>query len=172
MADSASVDVLFDGSVGRFVGRPGDYTRRAGFWQGGIGIAACWYGAAHALGTALRASVGRKADAHSAAHLGSVDVALGQAAAVLREAARAIDERPHASVQQLALRARETVEQSATTVLRHVGRALGAGPLCRNAHIARLAADLPVFMRQSHAERDLEQLGLIVSASGERDWAL
>lgn len=40
-----------------------------------------------------------------------------------------------------------------------VGRALGASPFCRNNHFARLSADLPVFMRQSHAERDLAALG-------------
>ena len=41
----------------------------------------------------------------------------------------------------------------------YLGRALGAGPLCKDEHLARLFADLPVFLRQSHAERDLEALG-------------
>ncbi len=171
MAGSGSVDVIFEDSEAYLVGAPGDYTRRPGFWQGGIGVAACWYGAATALAEALRASVGRNADPHSAAHLGAVDVALG-AAAVLREAARQIDQRPDDCAQALALRARETVADSASQVLTHVTRALGAGPLCRDAHIAHLVADLPVFMRQSHAERDLEQLGLAVATSAERDWRL
>ena len=40
-----------------------------------------------------------------------------------------------------------------------VGRALGPGPMCKDAAMARRFADLPVFMRQSHAERDQEALG-------------
>ncbi|MEO8630850.1 MAG: acyl-CoA dehydrogenase [Betaproteobacteria bacterium] len=172
MGASGSVDVVFADSEAYLVGAPGDYTSRPGFWQGGIGVAACWYGAATALAAPLRASVGRRTDPHSAAHLGAVDVALGAAAAVLREAARQIDQRPGDRVQGLALRAREAVADNASLVLTHVTRALGAGPLCRDAHIAQLVADLPVFMRQSHAERDLEQLGLAVATSAERNWKL
>jgi hypothetical protein len=36
---------------------------------------------------------------------------------------------------------------------------LGAGPYCKDRQFARLIADLPVFLRQSHAERDLAALG-------------
>jgi hypothetical protein len=60
---------------------------------------------------------------------------------------------------QAAFRARLSVESAATTVIEHATRALGAGPLCRDAHFARMVADLPVFLRQSHAERDLQTLG-------------
>jgi hypothetical protein len=51
------------------------------------------------------------------------------------------------------------VEEAATAVMHHATRALGAGPLCRDARFARALADLPVFLRQSHAERDLAALG-------------
>ncbi|MDQ6648856.1 MAG: acyl-CoA dehydrogenase, partial [Actinomycetota bacterium] len=44
-------------------------------------------------------------------------------------------------------------------VLDRVGRALGAGPLCLDPVQAQRAADLPVYLRQSHAERDLAGLG-------------
>jgi hypothetical protein len=47
-------------------------------------------------------------------------------------------------------------------VLDRVGRALGAGPLCQNAAHARRVADLTVYLRQSHAEGDLEQLGRLL----------
>jgi hypothetical protein len=57
------------------------------------------------------------------------------------------------------LRARLAVEAAATEVMHHAGRALGAAPLCRNQRFARAMADLPVFLRQSHAERDLAALG-------------
>jgi len=57
-------------------------------------------------------------------------------------------------------------------VLAHAGRALGAGPLCRDARVARAMADLPVFLRQSHAERDLAGLGETVLPLQESPWAL
>jgi hypothetical protein len=41
--------------------------------------------------------------------------------------------------------------------------------LCRNARFARALADLPVFLRQSHAERDLAALGELVAAAGQGD---
>jgi hypothetical protein len=52
------------------------------------------------------------------------------------------------------LRVRLATERAAVEVVKRAGRALGAGPLCRNRHFASLMADLPVFIRQSHAERD------------------
>jgi hypothetical protein len=72
------------------------------------------------------------------------------------------------------LRTRLLVEQAATTVLTHSGRALGAGPLCRDPSIARCMADLPVFLRQSHAERDLAALGERHAREGDDDaqWCL
>lgn len=70
------------------------------------------------------------------------------------------------------LRARLAVEAAAAEVLCHATRALGAGPLCRNADFARLAADLPVFLRQSHAERDLATLGGLLTQQEEAPWAL
>jgi hypothetical protein len=62
-----------------------------------------------------------------------VDVALGAARAVLDDAAAQIDADPKAEAQRLAVRVRSTVEAAASEVIERVGRALGAGPLCRDA---------------------------------------
>ncbi|WP_233849136.1 acyl-CoA dehydrogenase family protein [Paraburkholderia sp. HD33-4] len=159
MQASASADVTFHDTVATLVGAPHAYLRRAGFWHGGAGIAACWYGAAAQIGRTLRDACARRADAHRLAHLGATDVALQSAAAVLRETAAWIDAQPSADAQTRVLRARLTVEESASAVIDHATRALGAGPLCRDARFARALADLPVFLRQSHAERDLATLG-------------
>jgi hypothetical protein len=43
--------------------------------------------------------------------------------------------------------------------MQHVSRALGAAPFCTDPWFARAIADLPVFLRQSHAERDECALG-------------
>ena len=50
MAGRASVDVTFSQAEANLVGETGDYLSRPGFWQGGAGIAACWYGGALGLG--------------------------------------------------------------------------------------------------------------------------
>ncbi|MGJ7615396.1 MULTISPECIES: acyl-CoA dehydrogenase [unclassified Variovorax] len=159
MAGSASVDVCFDNAQAVQVGQPGDYVGRAGFWQGGAGIAACWFGGALGIARRVRRPGGPKPDAHRLAHLGAIEVALGPVAALLRESAEWIDRHPRDSAQHVATRARLAVERAATEVMHHAGRAVGAGPLCRDPHFARAMADLPVFLRQSHAERDLAALG-------------
>jgi len=175
MAATASVDVRFDRARARRLGRPGDYTQRPGFWQGGAGIAACWFGGAWGIGRKVHGLVGSAPDAHRLAHLGAIDVALTPAAALLREAAAWIDRHPRDDARRVALRARLVVEQAATEVMGHAGRALGAGPLCRDPGFAQAMADLPVFLRQSHAERDLAALGALAAPNdgeGPDSWKL
>lgn len=172
MAESASVEVAFDGAEARLVGELGAYVNRPGFWHGGAGIAACWYGATTALAEPLRQRIAQRPEPHAAAHLGAVDVALRRSAALLRETAAEIDRRPAADAQLIALRARAAAERTAGFVLDHVGRALGAAPFCQDDDFARRAADLPVFIRQCHAERDLRVLGELLSAQRETPWAL
>ena len=172
MAACASVEVVFDDAVAVAVGGPGDYLQRPGFWQGGVGIAACWYGAAQRLAEALREHCHRREEPHALAHLGAVDMALYAAATVLRKAARQIDDQPLANAQLLARRTRAAIEAAANEVIHHVGRAMGAGPYCRDPHFAQLIADLPVYLRQSHAERDLAALGQQLSQQSAGTWQL
>jgi hypothetical protein len=172
MAASGSVDVRFDGAVARRIGRPGDYVRRPGFWQGGAGIAACWFGGGLAIARMARRFCGTAPDAHRLAHLGAIDTALAAAAAVLRESAAWIDAHPRDDARQTALRARLVVEDAAHALIGHACRATGAGPLCRDACFAQAVADLPVYMRQSHAERDLAALGQTVLDARTTPWTL
>lgn len=168
MAATASVDVAFDGARALALGAPGRYTARAGFWRGGAGIAACWWGGAVGLARAVRAGAraAKADDPHRLAHLGAIDALLASSGALLRESAQAVDaagddpQRLHT----LALRVRLAVEASCARVIEHAGRAIGAGPMCRDPDVARRFADLPVFLRQSHAERDLEVLGRQIAA--------
>ncbi|KQP35899.1 acyl-CoA dehydrogenase [Pseudorhodoferax sp. Leaf274] len=161
MAATRSADVYFDAVPARAVGAPGAYVQRPGFWHGGAGIAACWWGGAAGIARsvhALLAARGERVDAHQRAHLGQIDLALQGSAALLREAAAWIDAQPRQDAQAWALRVRLAVERDASAVLHHAGRALGAGPLCQDAALGRALADLPIFLRQSHAERDLAAL--------------
>lgn len=172
MAASASVDVTFDDVAAMPLRGPGFYVERAGFWHGGAGVAACWFGAATRLADVLPERLAQRADPHRLAQLGQVAVALQGSAALLREAAAAIDAAPGADAMALALSVRLHIEGSATAVLTAFGRALGVGPLCKDPALARLYADLPVFLRQSHAERDQEAVGRLLASEGAAPWTL
>lgn len=173
MASTASVTVEFDDSPGLAVGAPGQYLSRPGFWHGGAGIAACWYGAAEALAGYLREHCCKpRPDPHADAHLGAVDAALYGARAALRECAAWIDQHPKDDARFEVCRTRAQVEQAVEQVIQHVGHALGATPFCRSRHFARLSADLPVYLRQSHAERDLAELGRQVARIPTGAWQL
>ncbi|NIL77035.1 acyl-CoA dehydrogenase family protein [Rhodococcus sp. B10] len=162
MADSDSGHVRFDGARAHPVGEPGAYLERPGFWHGAIGVAACWFGSACGVADTLHAAVRSGADAHAAAHLGAVAAGLSAASSTLKVAAAEIDSDPFDYDGQGRLRARTVravVENAASDCIDRVGRALGAGPLCIDAAHARRVADLTVYLRQSHAERDLAALG-------------
>jgi alkylation response protein AidB-like acyl-CoA dehydrogenase len=176
MAGSASLNVSFHGARARLVGNEGEYLSRAGFWHGGAGVAACWYGGAKALAESLRQSL-VKAGLTSAhpfrlAALGKVELALAQTAALLREAAAWIDANPQHDASAVALRVRLAAEQCAAGVLGECGRALGAAAYCLDEGFARRAADLPVFIRQSHGERDFAALGEKVAPHAQAQWTL
>ncbi|MER6440203.1 acyl-CoA dehydrogenase family protein [Streptomyces sp. NPDC001185] len=169
MAGSDSLDMSFSNVRARAVGEVEDYLTRPGFQHGGIGVAACWLGGAHAIAAVLyqRAAAGRLNE-HTAAHLGMVDMLLHTADGVVRRAGEDIDtdlldERREARLRSLRVRA--LIEKVCTEVLDHVGRATGAGPLCRDERHARAVADLTVYIRQHHAEANLAELGRMATIS-------
>jgi hypothetical protein len=164
-SDSPAVEIDAEIDAEAAVGGVGWYTRRPGFWHGAVGVAACWLGGAQAVAAPL----GRAASPHALAHLGAVDAQLAAAGALLEAAAREIDAAPGlggAPAERRARRVRAVVEATATDALARVGRALGAGPLCHDAVHAQRVADLTVYLRQSHAEVDLERLGQLVADDG------
>ncbi|QEI07470.1 acyl-CoA dehydrogenase [Pigmentiphaga aceris] len=172
MASTDSRRLTFHRALGHAVGAPGDYTGRPGFWHGGAGVAACWLGGAQWLGDCLRQQIKPGADPHRLAHLGEVHVSLAGAANTLKALATQIDADPRQPCRMAVMQARLQVEAACNSVITHVGRALGATPFCTDLHFARLMADLPVFLRQSHAERDLASLGDAVSKEEASPWML
>ncbi|NMO88500.1 acyl-CoA dehydrogenase [Actinomycetospora sp. TBRC 11914] len=175
MRDSGTATVRFTATRAYPVGGPGTYLDRPGFWHGAVGVAAAWFGGAVGAAAPLRDRLASgRGDEHDAAHLGRVDAALAAAAAVLREdaaeiAAPGAPTEPVARARRRAIRARASVEDAVETVLRSTGRATGPRPLAFDAHHARHVADLEVFVRQSHAERDLAALGHLASeVDGDR----
>ena len=141
------------------LGRDGWYTGRAGFWHGACGPAACWAGAAAGLVDAARLS--RREDAHTLAHLGAMDAGGWALEAYLERAGCEMDQTPDdvGAAMVRALRVRHLVEQTAADVLTRFARAYGPGPLTMDAAVGRRFRELEIYMRQSHAERDLEALG-------------
>ena len=175
MAGSMSVNVAFDGATGRCVGTPGQYLARPGFWHGGAGLAACWYGGAVGIALALRTSLLGNCSGtagYKQAALGKVELALAETAATLRQAAAWIDANPALDASRAALTTRLSAEKCAKLVLDEVGKAMGATPFCLNEKFAQAAADLPVFIRQSHAERDFAALGERSLKNLDSPWTL
>ena len=160
-----STGLDLEGVAATAVGPPGWYLERPGFAWGGIGVAAVWYGATVALARRLRsASLARTPDQLALAHLGAVDAAVRRAGAVLHEAVEvtgSADLTPSAA-RRTALVVRQVVAGSAEEVLQRVGHALGPGPLANDEEHARRVADLTVYVRQQHAERDDAALGAAV----------
>ena len=173
MAGSDTLDVGFPGVAAEPVAPPAGYTSRPGFSHGGAGVAACWYGGARAIGQALAtAAAKRDVGPHALAHLGAIDLGLRAVRAALRRAADEIDADPLDQRGQGPLRAlqvRALTEAVASDVIARTGRALGAGPLSHDEAHSRAVADLTVYLRQHHAEKDLARLGELVAGQGA-DW--
>jgi alkylation response protein AidB-like acyl-CoA dehydrogenase len=152
------------------VGGPDWYLRRPGFAHGGIGVAACWYGGAVAVARALVAAARRREpDQLALWHIGQADLDLEAARQSLLAAAGEVDagRAVGAAGELLALRVRSTVASAAESVLARTGHALGPAPLTLDDTHARRVADLTVYLRQHHAERDVAALGRAVL---DRPW--
>ncbi len=161
-ADTATVSVTFDQAlVGRgcLIGGPNWYLSRPGFWHGAIGPAACWAGGALSLIEAA-ADAGRR-DPHSRAHLGALQSSAWAMRAMLEQAGREIDSDPADAAGRGRVRAlmvRHLIERTCADVLDRFGRATGPQQLAYNAQIARQHVSLALYIRQCHAERDLEAI--------------
>lgn len=164
LASVTTSTVTMGGVPATPVGPPGFYLDRPGFAWGGIGVAAVWFGAAAALAGRLRGGrPGREPDQIALAHLGRADLVVHAALVTLRDAATEIDRgrARGAAGQVLAARVRGVVADTAERVLGVVGHALGPSPLVHDEEHARRVADLTVYVRQHHAERDHAALGAL-----------
>lgn len=168
-----SAPVRFSGAVAVPVGGDGWYLKRSGFQWGGAGVAACWYGGAVGIARAMYSNVlRREPDQIALGQLGVVDAALHGACVTLAFAAECCDD-PKLSDDSPALiarRSRNIVAGAVESTLMHVAHALGPGPLTQDEDHARRVADLQIYVRQHHAERDDAALGRDLSALGLPPW--
>jgi alkylation response protein AidB-like acyl-CoA dehydrogenase len=161
-ADTCTATGTFEGAwvdEADVISEPGWYVDRPGLWHGACGPAACWAGgAAGLLDFALRQ---KRDDPHTMAHLGAMRAEVWGMGAALDAAGREIDAGGDSEGDGMvrALTVRHLVERACTEVLRRVTRAYGPGPMAMDADFLRRCEELELYVRQSHAERDLEELG-------------
>jgi hypothetical protein len=113
-------------------------------------------------------------DPHTLAHLGAMHASVWALASYLDSAGREIDAtgNDYELAQIRALTLRHLVEQASTEVLRRLPRAYGPHPLAINESVYRRYQELDLYLRQSHAERDLESLGTALRATVPRNESL
>jgi alkylation response protein AidB-like acyl-CoA dehydrogenase len=144
------------------IGVPGWYLERPGFWHGACGPAACWAGGVAGLLDYALAS--KREDPHTLAHLGAMQASVWGMYSVLAHAGDEIDAAPLDSnaAQIRALRVRHLLEQMGTEILQRFSRAYGPYPLSMDEQTSRRYQEAGLYLRQSHAERDLECLGRLI----------
>jgi alkylation response protein AidB-like acyl-CoA dehydrogenase len=165
-SDSGDVtfhDVLVAGQD--IVGPPGWYVSRPGFAFGGAGVAAVWLGGCAGVVDSVLTYLRERGrtDDHQLAHVGAMHAALSSAEALLAQAAEAVDNQP-ADPAMLADICRAGVERAACEILERAPKVTGPTPMVRDRQFAQRLADLLVYVRQHHAERDLAGLGRRVLA--------
>ncbi|MFC0438300.1 acyl-CoA dehydrogenase family protein [Kutzneria buriramensis] len=145
------------------VGEPGFYLDRPGFWLGGIGVGAVWLGGAAGVLDDVLAGLSDPDD-HQLAHVGALHTAIRATDALFDQAASIVDEDPLGDNHMLAWICRSAAERAAWEVLDRVPRITGPTPMCRDPRFAQRLADLQVYVRQHHAEKDLAAIGREVVA--------
>jgi hypothetical protein len=161
--NSATATALFHAvriGESNFVGPPDWYLDRPGFWHGACAPASCWAGGAIGLIDYAEAHI-RLTNPHALAHLGALHANAWQMRALLQAAGDEIDQDfdNNQTARVRALTVRHLVEQSCSDTLLRFGRAFGPRPLAFDHEIARRYHELTLYIRQSHAESDLEELG-------------
>jgi alkylation response protein AidB-like acyl-CoA dehydrogenase len=162
MAASSTLDVRFEQvelPPEAAIGPPGFYLARDGFWFGAAGVAAVWLGGGESVARVAAEHAGD--DPHRLAHVGWISARLAAMDALLRTTALTIDRvDADARLVEYSVRVlRAEVAETAAAILDRTGRATGAGPLSHDRDHARRVTDLALYIRQTHAEADLEELG-------------
>lgn len=174
MDASDSLDVHFEDitvTPDDAVGEANWYVSRRGFRLGSGGVAAVWLGGTAGVLDSVLALLrdAPHVDGHQLAHVGAVHAMLRAADALLGDTARFVDREPDADPTVPIRTAKSAVEQVAWLARDRVPRITGPGPLCRDRRFAQQLADLEVYVRQHHAERDLAVLGdNVLTGDGER----
>ncbi|MEP6851575.1 MAG: acyl-CoA dehydrogenase [bacterium] len=165
--------IRFDDVPAVTIGPPGWYVDRRGFWWGGIGLAACWYGGSVGLARAAWQQVHRRRSTDVPhVELARIDLALHTTRTALADAAVTVDDprTPAQDLPLLAQRVRAVAADGAEVVLREAGHLLKPGPVALDTEQARRVADMTVYIRQHPAERDLAGLSSSLAGGDRPPW--
>ena len=168
LAEVVSGPVDFTDAAAAPVGDAGWYLERPGFAWGGIGVAACWYGGAVGVARRLlrRCAGARPGPARSSRTSAPSTRRCTRRAPRSRRPRHAVDGDAVPSADLLASRTRAVVAGAAEEVILRAGHALGPAPLALEEEHARRVADLGIYLRQHHAERDAARLGSLLLVDG------
>ncbi|WP_010204870.1 hypothetical protein [Salinibacterium sp. PAMC 21357] len=169
----SSGSVAFTAASALPVGEDGWYLERPGFAWGSMGVAACWWGGAVGVARRAFAAAGtREPDQIAQMHLGALDLALHSSRIALADSAAAVDngQLTRSAATIVGHRTRARVARDVDEVIERVGHALGPAPLALDEEHARRVADLQLYVRQHHAERDYARLGSKVLADRSFEW--
>jgi alkylation response protein AidB-like acyl-CoA dehydrogenase len=172
MDASDSLDVQFHDVLvteDMIVGVDDWYLRRRGFALGSGGVAAVWLGGAMGAYDRVLAVLRERGepDEHQFAHVGALASALRGTDALLADTAHAVDTEPGLDLTGAIGLGKAEAERVARTIVDIAPRVTGPGPLCWDPTFAQHLADLAVYIRQHHAERDLARLGRHLLEHGE-----
>lgn len=167
LAEIPSGPIRLDAVPATAVGDAGWYLTRPGFAWGGIGVAACWFGGAVGIARTVFAST-RSDSPLALMHLGAIDELIQSSRRALAEAADLIDAGDDDRF--LAKRVRGTVAKAAEEIITRSGHALGPAPLALDDEHAKRVADLTIYIRQHHAEKDDASLGSALLKKDVAPW--
>ncbi len=164
LADTATGSLHVARHPARPVEAPGWYLARPGFWHGAIGPAACWAGAA--AGLVDQAEILAGDDPYQRAAQGELRAWDLTCRALLDAAGRSSDAAPGdgTAARYRALATRHSIERAATAMADRFSQAFGPRPFVTETGTgtgtgtAQRIADLHLYLRQHHGERDLAQL--------------
>ena len=161
-----------------FVGPPGWYGSRPGFWYGAVGVAAMWAGISDSL-LARLPGLRRYNDDISDAATGSIEASMWAVSALLDQAGTQIDAPPDTertggfgpgrdewsrdthgfeSAKTIALACRHTVRLLLESAISAFDEEVGPAAVAFDADLARARAELTMSLAQTHRARDLVAL--------------
>ena len=145
-----------------FIGPPGWYGSRPGFWFGAVGVGAVWAGMADLLLSSLP-GLRRHGDDISRVATGSVEAALWAVSALLDQAASQIDapsvSDPVPRARSIALSCRHSVRSQLESAILAFDQEVGPAAVAFDATLARTRTELQMSLAQTHGARDLLLLG-------------
>lgn len=161
MDASRSFDVRLDSSLtANRVGPANFYLDRPGFAVGGLRVAACWAGGVRQLlDVTAHGLAAFTPTAHQLRRLGLASQAAWNARSLLDHTAAQLDAGCLAQPEPEIARTRSAAVMAADLALAEVPLIVGPAGLTRQPRLARALADLAVYVRQHHLDRELVRLG-------------